>query len=203
MADDDWVRVGRVSFVRRMRLAALGLGAFLLPYIGWTLGPQLTLGMLRDLPFWLRATVALLVGFAVVTVILAIIAARSPGLLIRRDGRTVRIRGRVEPAEALDGARLLTDKASGPRNDLVLELAAGSRRTRLWLRSRDVILLDDEERTVLVAALERSAVAPPASSFDPSGRFARYNFPGSLTRDEVVGLVRRIPARGERLPVTD
>ena len=53
------------------------------------------------------------------------------------------------------------------------------------------------------AALERSTIAQPTSSHDPSGRFARYNFPGTLSRDEAVALVRRIPLPGEPLPITD
>jgi hypothetical protein len=41
----------------------------------------------------------------------------------------------------------------------------------------------------------------PISKDDPTGRFARFNFPTSVTKDEALDLVLHPPAFGEPIPI--
>ena len=203
MSDGAWVRVGRVSFRRRMAAAGAGAGLFLVVYASVFLGPRLGGLLVPAAPGWLAAIGGALLGLVLAAVALGISAVRSRGFAVRADGSAARVRGRSVPASVFDRASLLTERAFGPRRNLLLELHAGRAVARIWLRSGDRVLLAPDEQDALVRLLERSSVAPPPSAFDPTGRFSRVEFPGSLTRADAVDVVRRIPKAGERLPLTD
>jgi hypothetical protein len=49
--------------------------------------------------------------------------------------------------------------------------------------------------------LRQSAIEMPASPDDPKGRFARFNFPTNITKDEALELVAHPPATADRLPI--
>lgn len=200
---DGWIRIGRVPFRRRMLFTGSGASLFLLLYPALVLGPQLGGILLPDSAGWIDAVIGAGCGALLSCGALAVAALLSPGMHVSADGARIRIRGRVGAASDLHQASLLTDRAFGPRRNLLLQLHTEGRSARIWLRAGTRVLLSDEERTALAGALERSTIEPPRTSYDPSGRFARYNFPGSLTRDEAVRLVQRIPGPGEPLPISD
>lgn len=203
MSDEAWVRVGRVSFRRRMAAAGAGAGLFVVIYVSVFLGPRLGGLLVPAAPGWVAAVGGALLGLALAAGALAISAFRSRGFAVRADGSAARVRGQSIDAIAFDRASLLTERAYGPRRNLLLELHAGRSAARIWLRSGDRVLLAADEQDALVRLLELSSIAPPRSAFDPDGRFSRVEFPGSLTRADAVDVVRRIPKPGERLPVTD
>jgi hypothetical protein len=84
---------------------------------------------------------------------------------------------------------------------LSLRLRAGRRQhLAVRLRNGSVPAFDDHHRTVLADVLERSAITRPTSSFDPTGRFARFNFPGVLDKDGAIEVVRSPPGVGAPTP---
>jgi len=84
---------------------------------------------------------------------------------------------------------------------LVLRLvAAPEARVEIILRDRRGATLDQTSTAVLAEAVRRTSVAMPTASYDPTGRFARYNFPGRISREDAVALVERPPGPGAPLP---
>lgn len=186
-----------------MLFTGTGASLMLLLHPTLVLGPQLGAILLPDSSLWGRAAAGAAVGAVASFAALTATALLSPGMHVSADAAHIRIRGRVGGAADIDQASLLTDRASGRREDLLVRLHADGRPIRIWLRSGTRVLLSDAEREALARTLEQSSIAPPKSPYDPSGRFARYDFPGSLTREEAVRLVRDVPAPGDPLPVTD
>lgn len=199
----EWQRIGRASFRQRVLLVSGAVGAPLTLYFLLYVGPTMTRLAFEDQPYPLRVVLTLGAAVLLWAVVVGIAALFFPGLQATPDGERVRIGRRELPAAAIDRAWLQTERATGPRQQLIVRLDAGRARTRLWLRAKQRVLLTEDERRLLVRVLEASSVQPPASPYDPDARFARYNFPGSLTKAEAIALVQEVPAPGERLPITD
>jgi len=70
------------------------------------------------------------------------------------------------------------------------------------LRRRDRVLLDERRRELIAEVIRRSAIDVPDSPYDPRRRFTRANFPGALTKDEAIELVRNVPTPGDALPLS-
>jgi hypothetical protein len=49
--------------------------------------------------------------------------------------------------------------------------------------------------------VRRSNIAVPQTPNDPTGRFARYNFPASLNRDDALEVVLNPPTMDDPAPV--
>ena len=74
-------------------------------------------------------------------------------------------------------------------------------RAEVFLRDRRGHTLPDDQRLLFTEAVRRTSIAMPVSRDDPSGRFARYNFPGHVSLEDTVQLIARPPSAGEALPV--
>ncbi|MCU1440097.1 MAG: hypothetical protein JWP85_1094 [Rhodoglobus sp.] len=110
-------------------------------------------------------------------------------------------RGRRSAAfHDLDFATLGVDGAPAHR---LLELRFGARDKLdlvAPLRDGERILLPHATRDALALVIEASSVRLPVDRYDPQGRFARYNFPENVTREEAIALVLDPPAPGDSLP---
>ena len=62
-------------------------------------------------------------------------------------------------------------------------------------------VLDQSTVHLVAEVLKRTSIVMPTSEYDPSGRFAKYNFPTNVTREEAVDLVLRPPSFEEALPI--
>jgi len=152
-----------------------------------------------------RWDLALLVAVGVTAGIFALITlirnARSPQPWIDLDSGQLRAGTRRPiPLAHVDRAVLTTAPVGNGGRVLVLRLTAKEARVEFILRDRQDATLDPTSTAVLAEALRRTSVAMPTSIHDPSGRFARYNFPGNVGLDDAVALVERPPAAGEPLP---
>lgn len=49
--------------------------------------------------------------------------------------------------------------------------------------------------------MRRSSIAVPQTPDDPRGRFARYNFPGSLSRADALAVVLTPPTINDPAPI--
>jgi hypothetical protein len=61
--------------------------------------------------------------------------------------------------------------------------------------------LDQPTAHLVAEVLKRTSSVMPTSEYDPSGRFAKYNFPSNVTREEAIDLVLHPPAFEEELPI--
>jgi hypothetical protein len=60
--------------------------------------------------------------------------------------------------------------------------------------------LDAITRERLADVFRQSNIRMPTSSYDPTGAFARYNFPGHLNRDEAIDFALHPPMPGQPMP---
>lgn len=74
-------------------------------------------------------------------------------------------------------------------------------RATVSLLTRKGARLSSDASDDLAEALRRSSIEMPVSKDDPSGRFARYNFPGRLTKADAVEVVLNPPSLHDPLPV--
>lgn len=129
------------------------------------------------------------------------------------------IRFLYPPVRLNDGSALIragrhTSAYSEVTTALLLVSASKTRRNlNLLLRSanglRAVILVRDaKERTLppeaaaLVCDLIRDTnIAMPLSSADPKGKFARYNFPNNVTKEDALHLIEHPPTFHDPLPI--
>ena len=152
-----------------------------------------------------RWDLALLVAVGVTVGIFALITlirnARAPQPWVDLDSGQLRAgTRRPVPLSRVDRAVLTTAPVGNGGRVLVLRLTAKEARVDFILRDRKDATLDPTSTAVLAEALRRTSVAMPTSIHDPTGRFARYNFPGHVDRDDAVALVEHPPAAGDPLP---
>lgn len=195
------VRIGRQSFLRRMALSAGSGGTFGGILAGGS--PGLVRALLPSVGFMSQIGIALAVVVVAAVVGMVIAARLVPGFWASADGASIRVGRHTLPSTSIERAVLRSERAAGPRRDLILQLHAPHLRTAVWLRSRNRILLTDQEQSVLLLVLEQSSIEPPHSAFDPTGRFTHINFPGALTKEEAFDVVHRMPGPGDPLPLSN
>jgi hypothetical protein len=152
-----------------------------------------------------RWDLALLIAVGVTVGIVAVITlirnALAPQPWVDLDSGQLRAGTRRPiPLTQVDRAVLTTAPVGNGGRVLVLRLTAKEARVEFILRDRQDATLDPTSTAVLAEALRRTSVAMPTSIHDPTGRFARYNFPGHIGRDDAVALVEHPPAAGDPLP---
>ncbi|KQT37082.1 hypothetical protein ASG28_15435 [Frigoribacterium sp. Leaf415] len=192
-----WVRIGE----RRWWSTWVGATTFFVTFSALQ-GVNFVAGIAGATVRW---DLALLLGIAVTVGIFAMITlirnALSPQPWVDLDSGQLRAGTRRPiPLAQVDRAVLTTAPVGTGGRVVVLRLTAKEARVEFILRDRQDATLDPTSTAVLAEALRRTSVAMPTSIHDPSGRFARYNFPGHIGRDDAVALVEHPPAAGEPLP---
>jgi hypothetical protein len=162
----------------------------------------LQLGGLFDLsPIW---WLPLAVGFAAAALLASVVLTRMtyprgymhPATATLRTGRT-----RFGYADVTE-ARLIPT-TSKKRRALLLVLHTKKRlRTTVLVRDAKQRTLDPEVAALVLDMLRQSNIELPTSPDDPSGRFARYNFPRNITKDEALELVAHPPLPADVLPIS-
>ena len=80
------------------------------------------------------------------------------------------------------------------RLDLDLHIQLGAKfQFTVPLRNNGTIVLYTSTQKALLEMLPLTSIAMPVDQYDPSGRFARHNFPSNLTIDDAIELVRHPP----------
>ena len=126
---------------------------------------------------------------------------RWPQPAVNLDTSQLRAGTNVVPLAAIDSAWLGAIPTRNTRV-LVLRITAGkAARAEFILRDRQNHTPDSTTCLVLAEALRRTAIVMPVSKDDPSGRFAHYNFPGHITREQAVALALDPPTRSEPIPI--
>ena len=58
------------------------------------------------------------------------------------------------------------------------------------------------DSSTVLTILRASRIVMPTSGYDPTGRFAQWNFPHNVTREQAIELVLRPPGPDDRLPIS-
>jgi hypothetical protein len=115
-----------------------------------------------------------------------------------RAGRCTVAFSQITTAQLMTGSRNIHDLS------LLLVLVSDSGlRAPVLLRERAGHILDPADRASVLRVLGESSIAFPASSTDPSGRFARTNFPRNVDKQTAIALVTDPPHFGDALPTED
>lgn len=138
------------------------------------------------------------VGWAIVALVLR--TAYRPAAVDLRRG-LLRAGRRTVPLTTVTWAKVVVrDESSRSPAALLTFGADGGPRVAVLVRDTDGTVLPDDQRAVVASALSRTAITVPRSSADPTGRFARYNFPGRVTKEDAIALVERPAERDDLLP---
>lgn len=150
--------------------------------------------------------VQVLIGLAIAAVVFAMIAIgfrlRTPTTWIDAAGGRIRVGRRSADFAEIVECRLLVS-VSRRRRTLSVQLRTSSGlRAGAVLRDNRDHPLPAADTAALDAAIRGSNIAMPVSRDDPKGRFARYNFPENVTKDEALLLVNEPPGFADALPTS-
>jgi hypothetical protein len=189
MSDEPtWHRIGSPGLSARVGLGVIGLGPLT---IFLFFGNSVMRTLFDGQSLW--TYLLLIPAYAVLFVLLALIfAVARPSLHISDDGSYYRIGRRSLPADSL--VRVLNRSQMGwtarsPLTEIVLLGPERGPLARVIVRRGGREYLDDADRERLLALAAHSSARYPSSSYDPSNRFAAYNFPESLDKAKLLELL--------------
>lgn len=135
-------------------------------------------------------------------VILAFLRAGDRRVAVDLEGKRVRVGRTIVPFQAIDTAHVVYP-TNDARQAMSIRFGHGSnprrRATVMLLRGTEEVLAPEAKR-ILLAALAECPIVRPTSPYDPTGRFASANFPGTLDRAGALAVVEHPPRAGEPLP---
>jgi hypothetical protein len=132
-----------------------------------------------------------------------VLRRRHPDVWVDVSGRRVKVGRRLAHWDTFTTAELgVFEVWPGAPRTLILTLRTpDGLRAPLVVRRRGRLGLSPWARDAAVALVESSEVAMPRAKEDPTGRFARFNFPSNLTKEDALALIERPPQDGEPLPI--
>lgn len=205
-----WIEIGRWSWVNPLMLvltpAFIGLIGLLfqLTHFGYIIGGA-SGSLLPGIPRFVIeiATVLLLAGVAF-GVALLVQRSRFPRVCVDLDTQRIRI-GRTEMAlSELIWARLDVGGWTRRRRRLLLRMGAALHPQALFdVSPTGRRALNERDRALLAAVIDGSDIEVPKTRDDPSGRFARYNFPNNITKATARTLVLTPPGPTDPVPIPD
>ena len=139
-----------------------------------------------------------LLGYGLVAVVLRL--AYRPAQVDLRRG-VLRAGRRSVPLRDVTWAKVVLRDPTGRTPAAVLTFGAdGGPRVAVLVHDARGAVASDDELAVVAAALGRTSITVPRSAADPTGRFARYNFPGRVTKEDAIALVEHPTGRDDLLP---
>jgi hypothetical protein len=192
---EEWVELGR----RPWWVSLVGYSPFLtvLPVltinVGGIVWPELPIG-------WSIAVMLALmvVSFAVVVVVLRLM---NPNAFVNPLTSTVRTGRKQVHYSEITSAQIFPSMSKSHRSLLLLLRADKKLRASILLRDTNQRTLAPELTALLLDLVDQSTIAMPVSPDDPKGRFARFNFPNNITKEETAELVAHPPASADKLPI--
>lgn len=156
-----------------------------------------------DVSPWWGLLIAVGTVVPVVLVLYLVQRMRYPQPWVNFDTGELRAGRRVVPLADITWARLdLLDRKRAHTRMLTLRFGAeGGPRASVRLRGRTGHTPSAAVTAVVAEIVQRSTIAVPQTPNDPTGRFARYNFPGSLSRADALDVVLNPPTIDDPAPV--
>jgi hypothetical protein len=187
---DSWIALSTPTL--RSRLAhsgavVFGSGFFLL------LATDVALILLPHLSLLDRifATVGLVMAFGIAAGVVHLLRHPVPSVNFAR--KELRVGRRIVAfADIRFADRTVEGGMKAPTLVLHLKAEHGPR-VPIFLRFKSGPALSESETERLVRVLQASNIAMPTDPYDPTGRFARYNFPTSYDREGAIELVHNPP----------
>lgn len=192
-----WVHIGE----RQWHSAWIG-GTWLFAalFVANGLNLSVILGRMFDLSPFAMAGVLSLILVAILALVTFVQNRRWPQPAVNLDTSELRAGTKIVPLARIDSASLGVTPLKKTRVVILRVTAGREARAEFVLRDRKDRTPDTATTRVLAEALRRTTIVMPASKDDPTGRFARYNFPGHITREEAVALALTPPTMNEPLP---
>jgi hypothetical protein len=192
---DGWVALDPSAWWMPVFASNFGIAFGLAPVIAFQLG-----GIFDVPPGW---WIVLVLGTAVASVALSVILSRlhyprgflNPTTSTARSGRK-----QVGYAEITE-ARLVLGVSRKRRSLQLLLRTPNKLRITVLLRDARQNTLEPEVTALVHDMLQQSSIEMPASPDDPKGRFARFNFPTNITKEEALQLVAHPPTAADPLPI--
>lgn len=157
--------------------------------------------LLRELPVGWYVLGLALVACATVAVALVIARVRTPRVDVDVVGKRLRAGRATVSWSDIDAAELISLESKRKRT-LILVLHSGtSLKAPVLLRRANGQALDERTQNITAQIVRESTIAMPSSKDDPTGRFARFNFPTNITKDEALDLVIDPPEFGQPIPI--
>ena len=178
-----------------------GTWLFAALFIANGLNLSVILGRMFDISPFAVAGVLLLILVAILALVTFVRNRRWPQPAVNLDTSELRAGTKVVPLAHIDTASLAVTPLKKTRV-VILRISAGREaRAEFVLRDRKDRTPDTSTTRVLAEALRRTTIVMPSSKDDPTGRFAHYNFPGHITREEAVAVTLAPPTKNEPLPI--
>ena len=195
--ENAWIPLAAPSDKHRAKSALLiyGLPVYMAGYLSY-----FVTGAIAPNAFWLPLGVMLVVIGVVGGIVAFRVFHSNPPVTVNLDARLVCLRRRPVPFDEVTRAQL-GPYGSVKKPVMVLTLGTAGRRIGIvMLRDHNDTPMSEEARGALLSVLNGSNVTRPISPDDPTEKFAKYNFPGQLTKIEAISLVERNPKINEPLP---
>jgi len=194
-----WLRLDRAGWWGTF--AATPANGVLLAIVPLQLGSYIAQGL--DISFWWGLLISVGVAAPVLLVLYVVHRLRYPQAWVNFDADQLRAGRRVVSLTDISWARLdLFDHRRRHNRMLTLRFGAeGGPRASVRLRGRAGQTPAPAVTAVLAHIVRCSSIAVPQTSDDPTGRFARYNFPGFLSREDALEVVLNPPTIDDPAPV--
>ncbi|SDM96533.1 hypothetical protein SAMN05216368_10385 [Cryobacterium flavum] len=194
-----WLRLDRAGWWGTF--AVTPLNGIMLGIVPINLGT--TTARSFDISIWWGFLMALGAIVPVFLVLYLVQRLRYPQAWVSFDRNELRAGRRVVPLADIVWARLeMFDRKRAHTRMLTLRFGAESGpRASVRLRGRTAQTLPTAVTDIVAEIIRRSSIAVPQTPNDPTGRFARYNYPGSLGRADALEVVLNPPTIDDPAPV--
>lgn len=125
----------------------------------------------------------------------------SGGVEVSFSQASVRRGRRRVSFDRIEAARLLPDPNLSLSMGVHLQLEAPKLGFRVPIHDGYDFTLKKRAREMLLELLPHTSIEMPTSHYDPKGKFAKYNFPSHITKDEAIALMQKPPKPGDPLPI--
>jgi hypothetical protein len=193
--DDEWVALGNAGWSASYAASPLPLA------LAPVFTPYLVLLVLPDLP--LAHTSAIMLAVVLLAWVLTLALARTlyPAAGLNAASSTVRVGRKTVPYSGITSAQLLVASPKARRALHLLLQDDYGMRVVVLVRDGKLRTLPPREACLVQDLVRQSSIAMPTSHDDPTGRFARYNFPTHVSKAEALELLEHPPAFTDAIPI--